>query len=371
MIDVDLIVGARPNFIKIAPIIHAIDKYNSGASRMLNYRFIHTGQHYDKNLSDVFFKELQIPEPAINLQAGSGTQAQQTAQIMLGYESLLITKPAKWCLVVGDVTSTLACAIVAKKQQMQLAHIEAGLRSGDRNMPEEINRLVTDSITDLFFTTTPKASQILISEGVAKEKIHFTGNTMIDTLLANIYNLKAPYLISQDNIKENKFILVTLHRPSNVDNVNKLIQILEVIAANTQNLPIIFPIHPRTKKVLEQSGYNNMRFKYTEPLPYLEFMYLVKNCMMVITDSGGITEETTVLGKPCLTLRNTTERPETVTIGTNELVGDNPVGLVQPIHHILNGNWKKGTIPELWDGKAAERIIAVLVKKLSIEKIIA
>lgn len=362
MIDIDLIAGARPNFMKIAPIIHAIHNWNQHNGINIKYRLIHTGQHYDKNMSDVFFEELNIPTPDVNLNAGSGTQAEQTAQIMLGYESLLLSEKSKICLVVGDVTSTLACSIVAKKQQVMLVHVEAGLRSYDRTMPEEINRVVTDSITDLFFTTTQEATDILLNEGVNKDAIFLVGNTMIDTLIANLPKLREPKDLANAELASNKFILVTLHRPSNVDAPDKLINILNVIAANTQNLPLVFPIHPRTKKVLDAVGYHNNRFIYTQPLPYQEFMYLVKNCKAVITDSGGVTEETTVLGKPCLTLRTTTERPETVTIGTNVLVGDNPHALIAPLFDLMNNMWKQGDIPNMWDGNASNRIVNILVK---------
>lgn len=363
MIDIDLIAGARPNFMKIAPIIHAIQAWNINSTKKIHYRLIHTGQHYDKNMSDVFFEELNIPKPTINLNVGSGTQAEQTAQIMLGYEALLLSQKSKICLVVGDVTSTLACSIVAKKLNIKLAHVEAGLRSRDRTMPEEINRLVTDSITDIFFTTTEQASEILISEGVSSKAIHHVGNTMIDTLLVNIDKLRMPECLIKEKAVNGNYILVTLHRPSNVDDSKKLIKILDVISQNTKDINLIFPTHPRTQKVLLVSGYNNPKFIYTSPLPYQEFMYLVQNCKAVITDSGGVTEETTVLGKPCLTLRTTTERPETITIGTNMLVGDNPDALISPLNDLLNNKWKKGSIPKLWDGKAAYRIIQTLVNQ--------
>jgi UDP-N-acetylglucosamine 2-epimerase (non-hydrolysing) len=365
MIDIDLIAGARPNFMKIAPIIHAIQNWNQLNDVKIKFRLIHTGQHYDKNMSGVFFEELNIPEPDINLNAGSGTQAEQTAQIMLGYESLLMSEKAKLCLVVGDVTSTLACSIVAKKQHLKLAHVESGLRSNDRTMPEEINRLVTDSISDLFFTTTNQASDILLKEGVSSESIFLVGNTMIDTLIANLPKLRKPNDLEHIQLPTNNYILVTLHRPSNVDIPEKLVSILDVIAANTENLPLVFPIHPRTQKVLDSVGYNNNRFIYTKPLPYQEFMFLVKHCKAVITDSGGVTEETTFLGKPCLTLRNSTERPETVLIGTNILVGDDPQALIKPLFELMNNRWKKGAIPEMWDGNAAKRIVEVIARYIS------
>jgi UDP-N-acetylglucosamine 2-epimerase (non-hydrolysing) len=360
MIEIDLIAGARPNFMKIAPIVHEIEIYNKKNFNQIKYRIIHTGQHYDRNMSEVFFEELNIPKPHVNLKAGSGTQAEQTSQIMLGYEKLLIQNPSKICIVVGDVTSTLACSIVAKKYGLLLLHVEAGLRSYDRKMPEEINRLVTDSITDYFFTTSSSATNILINEGVNKNKIFEVGNTMIDTLIANEDRYRKPEFVENKDFS-NGFILITLHRPSNVDHPKNLIKILETIASNTGDIPIIFPIHPRTNKILNTINFKSEKYIYSHPLPYLEFMYLVKNCKAIITDSGGITEEATVLGVPCLTLRSSTERPETVNIGTNVLVGDNPDNLVAYLNTLLNGNWKKGQIPELWDGKTGARIVSHLI----------
>lgn len=363
MIDIDLIAGARPNFMKIAPIIHAIHNWNKNNERQISFRLVHTGQHYDKNMSDVFFEELNIPKPDANLNAGSGSQAEQTSQIMLSYEALLNKEKPKICLVVGDVTSTLACSIVAKKMNIKLAHVEAGLRSNDRTMPEEINRLVTDSITDIFLTTTADASNKLMNEGIKSSSIHFVGNTMIDTLLANIQKLRKPSSLPPNLALDNDYILITLHRPSNVDDGDKLVNILDVVTHHTKDIPIIFPIHPRTEKVLANKEYKNSKFVYTKPLPYQEFMYLVKHCKAIITDSGGVTEEATVLGRPCLTLRNSTERPETVSIGTNMLIGDNPEALIPHLKELLNGKWKEGKIPELWDGNAANRIIEVIAKQ--------
>lgn len=354
--NIDIIAGARPNFMKIAPIIEAI-KNAQLKGNSLKYRLIHTGQHYDKKMSGSFFEELGIPDPDVNLGAGGGSQAEQTAAIMIGYEKLLAQNPADLCLVVGDVTSTMACAIVAKKANMKVAHVEAGIRSGDLNMPEEINRLVTDAITDYFYTTSEIANANLSKSGVSDDKIIFVGNTMIDTLLKNLPKLKQPTLFSTNNLVEKKYFVLTLHRPANVDGEEKLKELLNEIINNSQGLPIIFPVHPRTQKNLENLGINAKNLIYAEPLGYLEFNYLVKNAFAVITDSGGITEETTILKVPCLTLRDNTERPETITIGTNELIGANPKNLKPALEKLFSGNWKKGGIPELWDGNAAMRIV--------------
>lgn len=353
---IDIIAGARPNFMKIAPIIEAIKKSQSKGSS-LNYRLIHTGQHYDKKMSGSFFEELGIPDPDVNLGAGGGSQAEQTAAIMIGYEKLLAEKPSDLCLVVGDVTSTMACSIVAKKANLKVAHVEAGIRSGDLSMPEEINRLVTDAISDYFYTTSEIANANLRKSGVSDEKIIFVGNTMIDTLLKNLPKLKKPTLFDENNLSEKNYFVLTLHRPANVDGEEKLKELLNEIIEHSKGLPIIFPVHPRTQKNLENLGIQANNLIFTEPMGYLEFNYLVKHAKAVITDSGGITEETTVLNVPCITLRDNTERPETIIIGTNELIGTNPKNIKPALGKLFNGNWKKGGIPELWDGKAAERIV--------------
>lgn len=360
MIKIDLIAGARPNFMKIAPIVHAIQNaQNEG--KAISFRLIHTGQHYDKNMSDTFFEQLNIPNPDVNLGAGGGTQAEQTASIMIGYEKLLMTAPTDLCLVVGDVTSTMACAIVAQKMNTKVAHVEAGIRSGDWTMPEEINRMVTDSITNYFFTTSEVANQNLKHSGIENHRIFFVGNTMIDTLLKQEPNFKKPEVYNQLQLIEKNYIVMTLHRPANVDQEDKLRSLIAEIVNNANQMPIIFPVHPRTAKILECLGIKHANLHYIEPLGYLEFNYLVKNAKAVITDSGGITEETTVMGIPCLTLRDNTERPETVTTGTNELVGTNPKNIVPFMQKLINGDWKKGEIPEKWDGKTAERIVNILL----------
>lgn len=357
---INIIAGARPNFMKIAPIIHAIH-YAQNQGKNIFFRLVHTGQHYDKKMSGDFFEQLQIPEPDANLEAGGGTQAEQTATIMVRFEQELIQNPADLVLVVGDVTSTMACAIVAQKLHTKVAHVEAGIRSGDWTMPEEINRLVTDSITNYFFTTSKFANENLIKSGISQEKIFFVGNTMIDTLLTQKPNFKQPTFWNEINLKEKNYLVLTLHRPSNVDNKSQLIDLFKVIEENS-TVPIIFPIHPRTKKNMQEFDIQPNKVHLVEPMSYLEFNYLVANAKAVITDSGGITEETTVLGIPCMTLRNSTERPETVETGTNELIGTNPENLKLALKKLFKESWKTGQIPELWDGKTAERIVECLLK---------
>jgi len=356
---IDLIAGARPNFMKIAPIIRALEAHRTRGGP-LRYRLVHTGQHYDARLSGDFFTQLGIPEPDVNLEAGSGTQAEQTAAIMTRYERLLLERPTDLCLVVGDVTSTMACAIAAQKLCIPVAHVEGGIRSGDWTMPEEINRLVTDAITHWFFTTSEFANANLRRAGVSDDCIFFVGNTMIDTLLANLDRLRPPPFWNDLRLQPGRYFVVTLHRPANVDASAGFSRLLDAIAEGTQGWPVIFPVHPRTAKTLRELADLPASLHLVEPQPYLEFNYLVRHAKAVITDSGGITEETTVLGVPCLTLRDTTERPETVTIGTNELIGTNPTNLAPALARLMAGQWKTGAIPELWDGHAAERIVEVL-----------
>ncbi len=357
---ITIIAGARPNFIKIAPIIKAIEKKQlEGAN--ISFRLVHTGQHYDKNLSDTFFEELGIPQPNSNLEVKSGSQAVQTAAIMVAFENELIQNPCDLVLVVGDVNSTMACAIVAKKMNIKVAHVEAGIRSGDMTMPEEINRIVTDSITDYFFTTSTSASDNLLKYGANSSNIHFVGNVMIDTLYQNLDRISAPYFWNEKELATQNYIVLTLHRPSNVDEEKSLIQLLQGIDTMVENKKVIFPIHPRTKAIL---GENDLKLKniiFVEPQGYLNFMFLIKNCFAVITDSGGISEETTVLGIPCFTMRTTTERPETIEIGTNNLVGISIENLTLEFTKFQKNGLSKKGIPELWDGKASERIIAILL----------
>jgi UDP-N-acetylglucosamine 2-epimerase (non-hydrolysing) len=360
MKNITIIAGARPNFIKIAPIIHAIQKAEQ-EGKNINYRLIHTGQHYDKKMSGDFFEQLQIPEPHVNLESGGGTQAEQTANIMVRFEKELIENPSDLVLVVGDVTSTMACAITAQKLQTKVAHVEAGIRSNDWSMPEEINRLVTDAITNYFFTTSEVANKNLLLSGVNEEQIYFVGNTMIDTLIKNRPRFKKPEFWEEFNLKENGYIVLTLHRPANVDHENKLNVLLNEIINCSGDLPLVFPVHPRTFKILENLGIIHSRLHLIEPQGYLEFNYLVERAKAVITDSGGITEETTVMGVPCMTLRDNTERPETITDGTNELIGTDPKGIKPAMEKLFSGNWKKGKIPILWDGKTSDRIVDKII----------
>ncbi len=439
---ITLIAGARPNFMKVAPIIKAIKAFNglvderiSGLGEKISYRLVHTGQHYDKNMSDTFFEELGIPAPDVNLGCGGGSQAEQTAAIMVAFEKELMAHPTDIVLVVGDVTSTMACSIVAKKLNTKVCHVEAGIRSWDLTMPEEINRMVTDSLADYMFTTSDVANenlqrlgailmenknnenthsnglnglecnqpQTLTSELAAfvtantpnplskeqpveclqkptktvQQQVWFVGNVMIDTLLANRSRFRKPEIWDELKLQEKQFVVMTMHRPANVDEENHLRAMMEQIIDNVHGLPVIFPIHPRTAKMLREllndrpqansmsatESLNDERFPnlhIVEPMGYLEFNYLVERAKAVVTDSGGITEETTVMGVPCITLRDNTERPETCTVGTNELIGTNPAAIKPALDKLFAGEWKKGAIPELWDGKTAERIISIL-----------
>ncbi|MFB9057047.1 non-hydrolyzing UDP-N-acetylglucosamine 2-epimerase [Mariniflexile ostreae] len=358
MLKITIIAGARPNFVKIAPIIKAINAAKTDG-KAIDFRLVHTGQHYDKKMSGSFFEQLGIPEPHANLEAGGGTQAEQTANIMVRFEQELIAHPCDVVLVVGDVTSTMACSITAKKLNIQVVHVEAGIRSGDLSMPEEINRMLTDAISDHFFTTSELANTNLRQAGVADNRIHFVGNTMIDTLLSNIDKFIAPTF--DFNLESGKYLVLTLHRPSNVDEAEQLKAMMQAIMEGSGDYPVLFPVHPRTAKVLQDLGISDARLHYVEPLSYLEFNYLVKHAKAVVTDSGGITEETTVMGIPCLTLRKNTERPETITLGTNELVGTNPDSIRKYLDILLSGQWKKGGQIPMWDGKTSERIVERLL----------
>ncbi len=360
---IDVIAGARPNFMKIAPILRAIEARQAAGSS-LRYRLVHTGQHYDARMSQDFFVQLGIPEPHVNLEVGSGTQAEQTAAILTRYERLLLETRSSVCLVVGDVTSTMACAITAQKLCVPVAHVEAGIRSGDWTMPEEINRMVTDAITNWFFTTSTFANENLRRAGVGEERIFFVGNTMIDTLLANLERLRPPAFWNELGLEPGEYFVVTLHRPANVDTPDAFARLLTSIGEATHGLPVVFPVHPRTAKTLKNVSGLPASLCRVEPQPYLEFNYLVKHARAVITDSGGITEETTVMGVPCMTLRDSTERPETITVGTNELLGTDPASLRPALDRLFAGAWKKGSIPEKWDGHTGERIAAELERLL-------
>ena len=361
MNHITLIAGARPNFMKVAPIIHEIKKRKAEGID-IDYSLVHTGQHYDKKMSGDFFEQLNIPEPDANLSAGGGTQAEQTGAIMIRFEEYLMKNPTDLVLVVGDVTSTMACAITSQKLHIKVAHVEAGIRSNDWTMPEEINRLVTDAITNYFFTTSEFANKTLRESCFGDDQIFFVGNCMIDTLLANRPRFIQPSIWEELGLDEKGYFMMTLHRPANVDEGAKLKELMDEIINNTQDMPLVFPVHPRTKKLLNELGIEHERLHMVDPMSYLEFNYLVERSFAVVTDSGGITEETTVMGVPCLTLRDNTERPETIIVGTNELIGTNPKNIAPALKILFDGEWKKGGIPELWDGKTAVRIVDKLIQ---------
>lgn len=353
-----IVAGARPNFMKVGPVHRALQSQK--ASRPdVNLVLVHTGQHYSPKMSQEFFRDLNIPDPDINLKVGSGTHAEQTARVMMAFEPVCMAAKPDCVVVVGDVNSTLACTITAKKLGIKVAHVEAGLRSGDMSMPEEINRLCTDCISDFLFTTDEGASANLIREGISPEKIYFVGNTMIDTLHQNVDRATERPL--PEGLQAGEYAVLTLHRPSNVDSPEKLSSILYAIGEIASHMPVVFPVHPRT--VSRLSGLNlNPAIRIVEPMGYLEFIGLVARSRMVLTDSGGIQEETTVLGVPCLTMRANTERPITCDIGTNILVGTNPAHIIDVANAVLDGAARKGSIPEKWDGRAAERIAQVLIE---------
>jgi UDP-N-acetylglucosamine 2-epimerase (non-hydrolysing) len=355
------VVGARPNFMKVAPVYRAL-----GGHLQIRQILVHTGQHYDLNMSEIFFQQLGITEPQINLEVGSGSHAVQTAQIMMRFEEVLLKEKPDLVLVYGDINSTVAAALVCSKLGFKVGHVEAGLRSFDRTMPEEINRLLTDQISDLLFTPSRDGDENLIREGIDKDKIHYVGNVMIDTLtrLLPVAESLWPKLSSNLNVSERQYGLVTLHRPSNVDVPATLSNFLNTLDDISDELPIIFPIHPRTRARIGEAGLKsitNARLRLINPVGYLDFLCLQKRAKLLITDSGGIQEETTFLGIPCLTVRENTERPVTVSIGTNILVGQDMEYLKSEVERILAGGGKRGGIPPLWDGRAGERISEIVV----------
>jgi UDP-N-acetylglucosamine 2-epimerase (non-hydrolysing) len=354
------IVGARPNFMKIAPIVAQL----KAAPDVFTSTIVHTGQHYDEKLSKVFFQELGIPHPDFNLNVGSGSHAQQTAAIMAAFEPVLLAHPPDVLIVVGDVNSTIACALVAAKLGIAIAHVEAGLRSFDRTMPEEINRLLTDQISDLLFTSEPGAADNLQREGIDAAKIHFVGNVMIDTLLAHRGNARALNMPARFEVSPGHYGLLTLHRPSNVDDPITFERVIEAVAIVSREMPVIFPVHPRTRPMLARSGRASAlvtegSLRPVDPLGYVEFLGLMEGCRVALTDSGGIQEETTILGVPCLTLRENTERPATITHGTNQLVGTDPGRVVEAWQRAQTAA-SAHRVPPLWDGQAARRIVDVL-----------
>ena len=358
------IVGARPNFMKIAPIVEAMTRHPD-----LQPVLVHTGQHYDARMSKVFFDDLEIPRPDINLGIGSGTHAEQTAGIMPAFEKLCVKEKPDLVLVVGDVNSTLACSVVASKLCIPVAHVEAGLRSNDRTMPEEINRLVTDTLSDYLFTTCRDADENLKKAGIPAEKIFFVGNVMIDTLLKHVEKARQSDIHQRLDLMKNgspiSYAAMTLHRPSNVDDRETLSGILDAIEKIQEKIPIVFPIHPRTYKQIRTFGFET-RVKamkgliLSDPLGYLDFLALVSRSKMALTDSGGLQEETTVLGVPCITIRENTERPVTIWEGTNTMVGANREKIMEVATTVIQNGGKTGRIPELWDGKAAERIVEII-----------
>ena len=394
---ITLIAGARPNFMKIAPLIKAIQQANQNGHD-IHYRLVHTGQHYDKNMSDTFFEELGIPMPDVNLGCGGGTQAEQTANIMMAFEKDLMANPTDLVLVVGDVTSTMACSIVAKKLNTRVCHVEAGIRSWDLTMPEEINRMVTDALADYMFTTSEVANKNLLLQGASlevrgdrlevrgeelpileeeqyafkrtKQRVWWVGNVMIDTLLANRSRFRKPAIYDTLGLQEGEYVVMTMHRPANVDEEAHLKALMEQIITNVHGLPIIFPIHPRTAKIFYNLWGDEEQLKVlfpnlhiVDPMGYLEFNYMVEHAKVVVTDSGGITEETTVMDVPCITLRDNTERPETCTIGTNKLIGTRPEAIKPALDLLFAGEWQQGAIPPLWDGHTAERIVEILLNE--------
>lgn len=363
------VVGARPNFIKIDSIADAVVGHNAISSDKIDHLIVHTGQHYDEKMSDLFFRELGIPEPDINLGVGSGSHAVQTAEIMKRFEPVLLEHRPDYLLVVGDVNSTIACALVAAKLGVQVVHVEAGLRSFDRSMPEEINRILTDAISDILFTSEPSAEKNLLKEGVTQEKIHFVGNVMIDTLLKHLPRAEElSHILEEFNLKDvtgrpRPYGVVTLHRPSNVDKPEVLSSVITSLNAVSQQLPLVFPVHPRARANIEKIGINLApAIRTTEPLGYLDFLKLLANCRLVLTDSGGIQEETTILGVPCLTMRENTERPVTVDQGTNRLVGTDPEAIQRNALLALGQDGQGLASPELWDGRAGARIVQILLK---------
>ncbi len=362
------VVGARPNFMKIAPLMAEYGRHEN-----IHAILVHTGQHYDEIMSNLFFRELGIPEPDINLEVGSGSHAVQTAEIMKRFEPVLIDHNPDVVVVVGDVNSTIACGLVAIKSGARLVHIEAGLRSGDRAMPEEINRVLTDSISDFLFCTEQSGVDNLIKEGIAKEKIHLVGHVMIDTLLSNLEKAKKSTIIEQLRkqgcLDGDAFAMLTMHRPSNVDDPKTFSRILDALEVIQEELPILFPIHPRTRKNLNVLGLQDRmdslrNIHLMDPIGYLDFLKLNFCAKVVLTDSGGIQEETTVLKVPCITLRENTERPVTTEIGSNQIVGTDPEKILAAYRNATSGKWREPQIPPLWDGKAAQRIVRILVEEL-------
>lgn len=358
-------VGARPNFVKIAPILRAFERARADRPE-LDVRLVHTGQHYDAALSGSFFADLEIRAPDVNLGVGSGSHAEQTARVLTAFEAVLVAERPDLVVVVGDVNSTLACALAAAKLLVPVAHVEAGLRSGDRTMPEEINRILTDALSDLCFTTCLEADGNLAREGIPPERIFFVGNVMIDNLLRYRPRARRPAVADALSLVPRGYAVLTLHRPSNVDRPEEAAAVLRALEPVLAAMPVVFPIHPRSRQMLDAHGLGDRvaaldRLHLVEPLGYLEFLYLMDRARLVLTDSGGVQEETAVLGVPCLTLRPNTERPVTVEEGTNRLVGLDRSAVAKATDEIMAGRWPAGRVPALWDGRAAERLTAVIL----------
>jgi len=365
-VKVIIVAGARPNFMKIAPLFRAIDRHNGmlqkGGER-IDPVLVHTGQHYDVAMSEVFFRDLGLPNPDVNLEVGSASHAVQTAHIMTRFEEVCLRERPDWVLVVGDVNSTMACTLVAAKMGIRVGHVEAGLRSFDRTMPEEINRIVTDSLADLLFTPSEDADENLIREGIPAERIKRVGNIMIDSLLFNLEKIRARNTLDSFRLMRKEYGLVTIHRPANTDDDVFIRTFMEMLGRISSRLPILFPVHPRTRKKIEQCGLSvefgeGKNLRLVEPMGYLDFINALDGSLFALTDSGGLQEETTFLQIPCLTLRPNTERPITVTLGTNKLITLQT--LEQEIGTVLDGNYKKGMIPDMWDGFSGERVITAL-----------
>jgi len=368
--SIAVVAGARPNFMKIAPIVRAL-RERAGIAREsgidLRVSIVHTGQHYDENMSEVFFRELEIAEPDRHLDVGSGSHAEQTARIMVAFEKYILEERPDWVVVVGDVNSTIGCALPAKKLGAKVAHVEAGLRSFDMSMPEEINRKLTDAISDLYFVTEESGERNLQAEGVAPEKVFVVGNVMIDTLLRNREKVEGPGFVPSPAVKafceaSPRYGVLTLHRPSNVDHRETLVPIWGVLSEIARRVPLLFPIHPRTRGKIREFGLSENGISLIDPVGSLDMLYAMKGAVVVLTDSGGLQEETTVLGIPCVTIRENTERPVTVTMGTNYLAGTDPAMILSVANEILSGRGKKGTVPPLWDGHAAGRIADILLR---------
>jgi UDP-N-acetylglucosamine 2-epimerase (non-hydrolysing) len=365
MKKVIVVAGARPNFMKVAPLMRELKRY----PRHFQCLLVHTGQHYDFEMSEVFFQNLQIPKPDIYLNVGSSSHAIQTAKIMITFEKVLLREQPDVIIVVGDVNSTLACSLVASKLHIKIAHVEAGLRSFDRTMPEEINRIITDSLSDYLFVSEESGVRNLKREGINSPKIYFVGNIMIDTLLFNLPVVNKSNIVKELNLTKERYCVMTLHRPSNVDSATSLSEIYSIMESISRMMQIIYPVHPRTRKMFKALNYldkfNGINgFRMIEPLGYIDFIKLLKGSICALTDSGGIQEETTILKIPCMTMRDNTERPITVTRGTNHLVGRNKRKIMRHVGNILRGKMKKGNIPDLWDGKTAARIVDILAMQL-------